>query len=141
MNLLSKHTLRRYPKFGSLLILLVVAIFVQLFNCEVKKDKNASDNLIDRIEVSRGICVVLGDTTGELSIDLAYKSELLIYSQLQNEAHLELARQAVDEAGFYGTRIYVEKGELKSVHLADNLADALIAVGTAKRKDDVVPAT
>ena len=30
-------------------------------------------------------------------------------------------------------RIYVEKGELDRVHLADNLADALIAVGDAKQ--------
>jgi len=105
------------------------SLIIANYHCE--KDKIPEKNLIDRIGVNRGICVVLGDTTGELAIDLAYRSELLIYSQLQNEAQVESARKAADEAGFYGTRIYVEKGGLERVHLADNLADALIAVGDA----------
>ena len=123
----------RNPKIISFLLLLGMAISLFLFNCELKKQKNNSVNLIDRIDVSRGICVVLGDSTGELAIDLAYRSELLVYSQLQNEAHVQSSRKAVDEAGFYGTRIYVEKGELDRVHLSDNLADALIAVGETKQ--------
>jgi len=131
MNSFYRLTLVRHPKIWSLLVSLCITTFVLISGCEEKKETSTRDNLINRIGVSRGICVVLGDTTGNLAIDLAYRSELLIYSQLQKEEKVELARKAIDEAGFYGTRIYVEKGGLERVHLADNLADALIVVGDA----------
>jgi len=40
-------------------------------------------------------------------------------------------RRRIAAAGLYGTRIWVEKGELGRLHLADNVADALIASGRA----------
>ena len=130
---MNSFTKSRIPNISNFLLLFGLVFLISLFDCELKKETTTSINLIDKIDVPRGICVVLGDSTGDLSIDLAYKSELLIYSQLQNEAHVQSARKAVDEAGFYGTRIYVEKGDIERVHLADNLADALIAVGDAEK--------
>ena len=63
--------------------------------------------------------------------DLAKKSKLklLIYLQLSNAEDVKAAREAADAAGYYGPRIYVEKGSLGKIHLADNLADAVIALG------------
>jgi len=76
---------------------------------------------------------MLGDATCELPIKLARESELLIYVQLPRAQDVEAARRAADAAGLYGTRIYVEKGPLTKLHLADNLADAIVAVGEATR--------
>ncbi|MHC4694695.1 MAG: outer membrane protein assembly factor BamB family protein, partial [Planctomycetota bacterium] len=76
-------------------------------------------------------CVVLGDTKCELALKLASQSELLIYVQFPREKDVETARKTVDAAGFYGTRIFIEKGDLTRLHLADNIADALIAIGDA----------
>jgi outer membrane protein assembly factor BamB len=87
--------------------------------------------ILEKIGVRRGICAVLGDTKCELALKLASQSELLIYVQLPQEKDVEAARRTVDAAGFYGTRIFVEKGDLTRLHLADNIADALIAVGDA----------
>lgn len=87
--------------------------------------------ILEKIGVTRGICVVLGDTKCELALKLASQSELLIYVQLPREKDVEAARKTVDAAGFYGTRIFVEKGDLTRLHLADNIADALVAVGDA----------
>ncbi len=87
--------------------------------------------ILDRIDVTSGICVVLGDTKCELALKLARQSELLIYVQLPREKDVEAARKAVDAAGFYGTRIFVERGDLTKLHLADNIADALVSVGDA----------
>ena len=67
---------------------------------------------LDRIGVTRGICVVLGDTKCELALKLARQSELLIYVQLPQAEDVEAARKAADAAGFYGTRIFVERGDL-----------------------------
>jgi len=87
--------------------------------------------ILEKIGVRHGICAVLGDTKCELALKLASQSELLIYVQLPREKDVEAASKTVDAAGFYGTRIFVEKGDLTRLHLADNIADALIAVGDA----------
>ncbi|MCX7017161.1 MAG: PQQ-binding-like beta-propeller repeat protein [Candidatus Sumerlaeota bacterium] len=55
----------------------------------------------------------------------------MIYVQLQSPGDAARARRAADEAGLYGTRVYVDTGPLSRLHLADNVADALIAVGEA----------
>ncbi len=85
--------------------------------------------VVERIGVSRGICVVLGDAACALAIGLAKGSDLLVYLQFPVPEDAEAAARAADEAGYYGTRIFVEKGALSHLHLADNVADALIAVG------------
>ncbi len=89
------------------------------------------DRILDKIGVSRGICLVLGDAKCELAMELANKTELLVYVQLPQDEEVEAARRAVDAAGLYGTRVYVEKGGLSKIHLADNIADVVIAVGSA----------
>ena len=88
-----------------------------------------NERILEKIGVKRGICAILGDTKCELALKLAEETELLIYVQLPLDDDVEAARREIDAAGFYGTRIYVEKGGLKRIHLADNLADAVVAVG------------
>jgi outer membrane protein assembly factor BamB len=90
-----------------------------------------TESTLDKIGVTSGICVVLGDTKCDLAIKLARQSELLIYVQLPRTEDVEAARKAVDSAGFYGTRIFVERGDLTRLHLADNIADAVVTVGDA----------
>ncbi|MCJ7675504.1 MAG: PQQ-binding-like beta-propeller repeat protein [Sedimentisphaerales bacterium] len=90
-----------------------------------------AEQILDRIGATRGICVVLGDQRCEIALELVKQTELLIYIQLPRGEDVEKARQIVDDAGFYGTRIFIEKGDLTRLHLADNLADALVAGGTA----------
>ncbi len=89
--------------------------------------------ILKRIGVERGICVLLGDSACELALELARESELLIYMQLPQAKAVEKARKIADDADFYGTRIFVDKGPLKKLHLADNIADAVVAVGRARR--------
>ncbi len=91
--------------------------------------------ILEKIGVTRGICIVLGDSKCELALELARSSELLIYVQLRRAKDVEKARRIVDEAGFYGTRIFVEKGPLSELHIGDNLADAVIAVGRAPKAE------
>lgn len=101
------------------------------FNCGKNDTFSSKVDLVSQLETTRGICVVLGDSTGEIAIDLARKTELLIYSQLSRAEDVARARLATDSAGFYGSRIYVEQGALNHLHLADNLADIVLAVGSA----------
>jgi hypothetical protein len=88
-------------------------------------------SILEKTGVTKGICVVLGDTRCETALELARGSELLIYVQLPQAEEVETARKLVDKAGFYGTRIFIEKGQMTELHLANNLADAVIALDRA----------
>lgn len=111
-------------------ILITILTFSVMMNCggrdhkPVSFERNTAGEILDKIDVERGICVVLGDTLCELSLKLALQSELLLYVQLYQAENVEAARRAVDAAGFYGTRIYVEKGDLVRIHLEDKLENS-----------------
>ncbi len=87
-----------------------------------------AESILEKIGVTKGICVVLGDTNCDMALELTRRSELLIYVQLPRTEDVEAACRLVDKAGFYGTRIVIEKGATTQLHLADNLADAVIVV-------------
>lgn len=108
--------------------LLIASVGVLLSHPSLSPAVQSTPSLSD-IGVTRGICVVLGDAKCELALQLARQSDLLIYVQLPRAEDVQAARGIVDEAKFYGTRVFVESGALAELHLADNLADALIAVG------------
>ncbi|NUQ60953.1 MAG: PQQ-binding-like beta-propeller repeat protein [Pirellulales bacterium] len=76
--------------------------------------------------VRRGICAVLGDNPMPLAIELARASELLVYVQLPADK-VEPARRLADQEGLLGSRIFVEQGASRRLHLADNLADTVVA--------------
>jgi len=107
---------------------LLVAVIGILLSQSTVCPAGQSRQLLDRIGLRRGICVVLGDKQCKHALELARNSELLIYVQLRHAEDLAEARRIVDEAGFYGTRIFVEQGPLTRVQLADNLADAVVAL-------------
>ena len=88
-------------------------------------------SILEKIGVTKGICVVLGDTRGEVALDLARRTELLVYAQLPRMQDVETVRELVDKAGLYGTRITIEQGKTTELHLADNVADAVIVLGGA----------
>lgn len=95
------------------------------------EEEISAETLLSEIGVTRGICVLLGDSNCELALQMAKKSELTIYVQLTDSDDVESARKAADEAGLYCKRIFIEKGKLSHIHLADNIADALVALGNA----------
>ncbi|HNQ87490.1 MAG TPA: PQQ-binding-like beta-propeller repeat protein [Verrucomicrobiota bacterium] len=79
----------------------------------------------------RGVCVVLGDSEGAIIRELAARNEWILYAQLPDAKQVEAARRAAEAAGWYGTRVFIERGELSRLHLADNLADVVIGAGDA----------
>jgi outer membrane protein assembly factor BamB len=109
-------------------IILSIAVISVLLNQSVVCPAGQNRQLLDKVGLTCGICVVLGDTKCENALELAKHSDLLIYVQLRRAQDLEEARKRVDEAGFYGTRIFVEQGPLTKIQLADNLADVVIVL-------------
>jgi outer membrane protein assembly factor BamB len=88
--------------------------------------------LLRQIRVTKGICALPGDRGCTVALSLARQSELMLYVQLADAAEVEAARRRAYEAGLYGTRIFVEQGSLGRLHLADNIADAVVATGPAE---------
>ncbi|UCC99566.1 MAG: PQQ-binding-like beta-propeller repeat protein, partial [Phycisphaerales bacterium] len=110
---------------------LLIAIVNVLTGSPLVFAANQQSPILERIGVKRGICVLLADGSGELAVELARESKLLIYVQLSQTEDVEQVRRVADDAGFYGTRIFVDKGPLNRLHLADNMADAIVATGRA----------
>ena len=119
-------------------MVVAVILFCRSLVCAAGQSEGLfeKETILEKIGVTRGICVVLGDANCKLALELARDSDLLIYVQLPPSENIEKACQAVDDAGFYGTRIFIEKGALSKLHLADNLADAMIAPAVLLRKNE-----
>ncbi len=93
-------------------------------------------HVLKQIGLLRGICVVLGDPDGQWSVELARHSELLVYVQLTDAAAVAKARAAAEHAGLDASRLQIEFGDLQQVHLADNLADALVVLDASVSTSD-----
>ena len=92
--------------------------------------------ILEQVGVSKGICVVVGGSDAQVPVEIAQASELLVYVQSADPSEVESVRKTADAAGLLGSRVYVELGNLSSLHLATNLADGLVTIG-----DDVRNAT
>ncbi len=116
-------------RFITGLLLIMVAIIGIHCDSEQRTQHTSGNEILEKINVSRGICVLLDDKKCEVALDLLKKSELVLFVQLSHDADVEIARQIADSVGYYGTRIYVEKNSTGKINLADNIADAVIGPG------------
>ena len=81
---------------------------------------------------SRGLCVLLNVTDPKLPITVAKGSELTLFIQIDDAKKVQAMRKAIAKTGLLGTRIYVDHGDLKQIHLANDLADSLYSTLPAK---------
>lgn len=110
-----------------------------------------ADRLLQQVAMERGLCVILAGadqdagqsdaahadgarrtgTACALALEVAQRSELLVYTQLARAAEVRQARAAAAAAGLGAERFCVGQGPLAHLHLADNLADAVVVLGKA----------
>ena len=112
--------------------LLAITLFLAVGGSVPAQD--AADTL-KRIGVKKGICALVGEPGGKLALDLVRGSELLVYVQMKDGAKAAALRGEAEKAGFLGSRVYVEQGTAGRIHLADNVADAVVVVGEANREE------
>ena len=86
------------------------------------------DDAVSAVQGTRGIVAVLGLPSDGPSYvtQLAEKSELTIYFQSSNSDDVNAVRRAADDAGLLGRRVFAVAGDLDSIHLSHNVADAVI---------------
>lgn len=83
-----------------------------------------------------GILVVLGDPEGKLAIQTAAAGRALVYTQIADPDAADRAREAAEADALDATRIQIDVGPLDRLHLADDIADGLIATGPAAAPPD-----
>jgi outer membrane protein assembly factor BamB len=108
---------------------LSLVFLVSVFFARSAVAQQKAERLLERLGARDGICVVLGDPSCELAIQIARKSDLLVYVQLPSPRDVARARRTVEAAGLDATRLQIDRGGLGRLHLASNVADALITVG------------
>ena len=76
----------------------------------------------------RGIVAVLGLPSGDPSFvtQLAADRELIIYFQAADPGQARAVQLAADKAGLLGRSVFVDSGDLQSIYLSQNVADAVI---------------
>lgn len=104
----------------------------------VRADDLPAASLSDRIGIEHGIVAILDLPHGGTRdvIDLAQSTELVIYFQSADPRQVTLMRDAARSANLLGRRVFVDGGTLSSVHLADNVADAVLVSPTARSQVD-----
>lgn len=86
--------------------------------------QQTAETILRETGVRRGYCLVLGCETGQLALELAKRSELMIYAVDSDAEKVEAARRAIDSTGLYGARVCVDewpKGKIPYSDYAFNL--------------------
>lgn len=90
---------------------------------------------LDKAGTLKGIGVILGLPKADrpdFVTELAKGSELLVYFQSPSADEVAGVRKAAESAGLLGKRILADQGPYNSVHLADNLAGAILVAPSAR---------
>ncbi|MGQ9575937.1 MAG: outer membrane protein assembly factor BamB family protein [Thermoguttaceae bacterium] len=89
--------------------------------------RQAAEAILARTAIRRGYCLVLGLETGQLCLELARRSELMIYAVSPDAPKVAAARKALDAAGLYGSRVCVDQFPLDQVPYADYFANLIVS--------------
>ncbi|UCH89070.1 MAG: class I SAM-dependent methyltransferase, partial [Thermoplasmata archaeon] len=125
---------RRYLLLAALLVICVILILGNHLITTEKVDRKQpsiesylAEYIIKKVEISRGICSVLGCNNLELAIELTQSSGLFMHILDPDIKEVATAKIDVDVNGQYGKRIVVEKGTFNRLPYADNTVDLVIA--------------
>ena len=77
--------------------------------------RQAAESILAQTDVRRGYCLILGCETGQLALELARRTDLMIYAVSPDAAKVAAARRPLDAAGVYGTRVCVDQFPLDQI--------------------------
>ncbi len=85
----------------------------------------AADQILKETGVKKGYCLVLNSGIGRLAFELAQKSELKIIGIENDPDKVKRAKENIDKAGLYGSRIAIENWDLET--LPDYFANLIVS--------------
>jgi outer membrane protein assembly factor BamB len=87
----------------------------------------AAKAILDDTGIRRGYCLVAGVETGQLALELVRQSELTVYAISPDAERVAAAAKALDAAGVYGTRVYVDQWPWESIPYSDCFANLIVS--------------
>ena len=87
----------------------------------------AAKSILDKSQVSKGFCLVLGGGQCELAYELARKSDLLIYVVEDDPKLVAAARTKLRALGVYGDRISLIESDLSKTTLPNYFANLVVS--------------
>ncbi len=120
---------------GVAIVIVAIAGSHAAWALEPAKISPSTPDALKQVGLSRGVCVVLGMEEGagpESVVALGAKSELTVYFQSPRSDEVASVREAASAAGLLGSRIFADAGEFGKLHIADNLAGAIVVSGAAE---------
>ncbi len=87
---------------------------------------------IDRTGVTSGFCVDLGAGDGTFALELARRSNLIIYGVESDRDLVERARSKLRRAGLYGQRVVMHHRPLDATHYPNYFADLVVSSHAAR---------
>ncbi|MCA9066928.1 MAG: hypothetical protein KDA96_27865, partial [Planctomycetaceae bacterium] len=100
----------------------------------VTAGSHTTGETLELLGTDRGVVAMLNlpeDGAGRV-VELASASELIVYFQSPDKDQVSAVRQAAASAGFPGRRVVAQQGSFAAIHLADNVADAIIVATSAR---------
>ena len=85
----------------------------------------AADAIVTGSGVKRGYALILGGT-GRLALELAKRTDLMIYLVDPDAKRVAVARKALTAAGVYGGKVVVMQGRLDPLPFADYFANLIV---------------
>ena len=118
-----------YRRIGRAMpVCLMVAALLGCARAPVAAEEPSADEVLECLDAPAGIVAVVGDGAVERAIRLARADDrLTVFVQVAGAEAADAARRAGGEAGLAGTRLVVSEGPLDRIHLADNVADVVVA--------------
>ncbi len=71
----------------------------------------AAEEILRKSQVQEGYCLDLGCGDGRLALELVRRSKLYVVGIESDPAQVAAARQMLDAAGYYGTRVCIHQGD------------------------------
>jgi len=100
----------------------------------------AAEEIVRKTGVTEGYCADLACGDGALAYALAKRTKLQIYAMESDPKKVALAREKLDAAGLYGSRVVVHQGDPKSTGYPNYFANLVVSGRSVTEGPDVVPA-
>lgn len=91
------------------------------------KYAQATDDILKSTKIRDGFCLVIGSETGRLAFEIAQRSNLKIYGVERSRVNVEAAREALDKAGLYGSRVVIHHGDLSDLRYSNYFANLIVS--------------
>jgi outer membrane protein assembly factor BamB len=99
-----------------------------------------ADKIVKRTEADKGYCLVLGSEKGRLAFELAKRTQMHIVCVEEDGHNVAASRQALDAAGYYGSRITVHHESLETLSFPSYFANLIVSDKTLLTGELTTPA-